>query len=225
MFGNRKFVGALLLTVVLAITLAACQSANKTPTTSPEMVYTQAAQTVSAGLTQTAVLLPSSTSTPTLAPTNTKAPTQAATATLSVSVTPLVQKSPTRSAGPDKAEWVAQSPGDGTILNPGQDFTLVWTVKNTGTTTWTTDYQLRYYLVEQSLRMGAIDIKFPKEVKPGESMDLSLSMKAVSTAGDFTTIWVMTNKEGANFYPLTFNFKVGGAGATATTQPTVATTP
>ena len=217
MFGNRKFVGGLLLTITLALTLAACQPA--TPTTSPEMVYTQAAQTVSAGLTQTAVLLPSATSTPTLKPTNTPAPTQAATATLGVSVTPLVQKSPTRSTGPDKAEWVAQSPGDGTILSPGQDFTLMWTVKNIGTTTWTTDYQLRYYLVEQSLRMGAIDIKLPKEVKPNESVDLTLAMKAISTTGDFTTIWVLTNKDGANFYPLTFNFKVGAAGATGTIVP------
>lgn len=225
MFGNRKFAGGMLLALVLVLTLAACSSANTTPTTSPEMVYTQAAQTVSAGLTQTAILLPSSTSTPTLAPTNTPAPTQAATATSGVSVTPLVQKSPTRSTGPDKAEWVAQNPGDGTILSPGQDFTLTWTVKNIGTTTWTTDYQLRYYLVDQSLRMGAIDIKLPKEVKPNESVDLTLTMKAISSTGDFTTIWVLTNKEGANFYPLTFNFKVGGAGATATTAPTAAATP
>ena len=216
MLGNRKLFGGILLAALLLTTLAACSKADATPTNSPEMVYTQAAQTVAAGLTQTAVLMPTATSTPTLQPTNTPAPTQAVTATLSVSVTPLVQKSATSSTGPDKAEWVAQNPGDGTILTAGQDFTLVWTVKNTGTTTWTTDYQLRYYLVEQTLRMGAGDLKLSKEVKPNESIDLSLSMKAPASSGEYTTIWVLTNKEGVNFYPLTFGFKVGPAGATAT---------
>ncbi|MHB0987293.1 MAG: NBR1-Ig-like domain-containing protein [Bellilinea sp.] len=216
MLGNRKLVGVTLLAVLLLTTLAACSKADATPTNSPEMVYTQAAQTVAAGLTQTAVLMPTATSTPTLQPSNTPAPTQAATATLSVSVTPLVQKSATSATGPDKAEWVAQNPGDDTILTAGQDFTLVWTVRNTGTTTWTTDYQLRYYLVEQSLRMGAGDLKLSKEVKPNESIDLSLAMKAPANSGEYTTIWVLTNKEGVNFYPLTFRFKVGAAGATAT---------
>ncbi|HAL16584.1 MAG TPA: hypothetical protein DCP32_07500 [Anaerolineaceae bacterium] len=216
MLGNRKLVGGILLAILLLTTLAACSKADATPTNSPEMVYTQAAQTVAAGLTQTAVLMPTATSTPTLQPSNTPAPTQAATATLSVSVTPLVQKSATSATGPDKAEWVAQNPGDGTVLNAGQDFTLVWTVKNTGTTTWTTDYQLRYYLVEQSLRMGAGDLKLSKEVKPNESIDLSLAMKAPANSGEYTTIWVLTNKEGVNFYPLTFGFKVGAAAATAT---------
>ena len=224
MLGNRKLVGGIFMAVLLLTTLAACSKADATPTNSPEMVYTQAAQTVAAGLTQTAVLMPSATSTPTLQPTNTRAPTQAATATLSVWVTPLVQKSATSAKGPDKAEWVAQNPGDGTVLTAGQDFTLVWTVKNTGTTTWTTDYQLRYYLVEQSLRMGAGDIKLSKEVKPNESIDLSLSMKAPANGGEYTTIWVLTNKEGVNFYPLTFGFKVAAAGVTATVAPTAGAT-
>lgn len=224
MLGNRKLVGGIFMAVLLLTTLAACSKADATPTNSPEMVYTQAAQTVAAGLTQTAVLMPSATSTPTLQPTNTPAPTQAATATLSVSVTPLVQKSATSAKGPDKAEWVAQNPGDGTVLTAGQDFTLVWTVKNTGTTTWTTDYQLRYYLVEQSLRMGAGDIKLSKEVKPNESIDLSLSMKAPANGGEYTTIWVLTNKEGVNFYPLTFGFKVAAAGVIATVAPTAGVT-
>jgi hypothetical protein len=217
MFGNKKFAVGSLLAVLILSALSACSQANATPTTSPEMVYTQAAQTVAAGLTQTAVLLPSSTATPTLQPTNTPAPTRASTATLSVSVTPLVQKSPTKAASPDKAEWVAQSPGDGTFLNPGQDFTMIWTVKNTGTTTWTTDYLLRFYLSDQSLRLGAADLKLQKEVKPNETIDLTLAMKAPSPGGYYSTQWVITNKEGVNFYPLTFAFKV--AGVTATTAP------
>lgn len=208
---NRKFGGAALFSVMLVISLAAC-SGKATPTTSPEMVYTQAAQTVAAGLTQTAVLMPTSTSTPTPQPSNTPTPTLAVSATSvgATQTTPVTLVSPTKSSGPDKAVWVAQTPGDGTVFTPGEDFTLVWTVKNVGTTTWTTDYQLRFYLGDPSLRFTASDIKLPKEVKPNETIDLSLWMEAPHNAGDYTTIWVLSNNEGANFYPLTFTLKVAG---------------
>ena len=49
-------------------------------------------------------------------------------------------------------------------------------------------------------------------------------MKAPANGGEYTTIWVLTNKEGVNFYPLTFSFKVAGAGAMATTAPTAGAT-
>lgn len=221
---NRKIRGGILLTVLLLLTLAACSNPNATPTISPEMVYTQAAQTVAAGLTQTAVLVPTATSTSTPPPTNTPAPTQAVTATSADATTPVTLASPTRSTGPDKAEWVAQSPGDGTVFAAGEDFTLVWTVKNTGSTTWTTDYQLRFYLGDASLRFKASDIKLPKEVKPNDTVDLSLWMEAPFNAGDYTTIWVLSTNEGVNFYPLTFTLKVSGTQGTNVPSATPTTT-
>jgi len=224
---TRKIRGGILLSVLLLLTLAACSNANATPTTSPEMVYTQAAQTVAAGLTQTAVLLPTATSTPTLPPTNTPPPTQAVTVASTIGTTPVTLASPTKSVGPDKAEWVAQSPGDGTVFTPGEDFTLTWTVKNTGSTTWTTDYQLRFYLGNSALRFTASDIKFPKEVKPNDTIDLSLRMEAPHNGGDYTTIWVLSTNEGVNFYPLTFTLKVTGTQGTSvpSATPTASSTP
>ena len=220
---KQKYRGVIMLSILLLATLAACSSANATPTLSPEMVYTQAAQTVAAGLTQTAILLPTATSTPTLVPTNTSTPTLAVTATSATAAATATLSGPTRSTSPDKAEWVAQDPGDGTIFLPGDDFTLTWTVKNSGTTTWTTDYQLRFYLADATLRFNASDIKFPKEVKPNETLDLSLRMEAPHKPGDYTTIWVLSNNEGANFYTLTLNIKV--ADTSGTTVPSATPTP
>lgn len=208
---NRKIGRVVLLSTMLVISLAACSGKNATPTLSPEMVYTQAAQTVAAGLTQTAVLMPTSTSTPTVPPTNTPSPTLSVSATSTGGIsTPVTLVPPTKSAGPDKATWIAQNPGDGTVFTPGEDFTLVWTVKNIGTSTWTTDYQLRFFLANPSLRFTASDIKLPKEVKPNETIDLSLWMEAPHEPGDYTTIWMLTNDQGVNFYTLTLTLKVAG---------------
>jgi len=220
----RKIAGSLLATVILTAVLAGC-GGKATPTTSPEMVYTQAAETVAAGLTQTAILMPTSTNTPTLQPTNTQAPTNTPTVTLAVTTTvATLNTGGTKPTVPDKAEWIGQTPGDGTTFTPGEDFTLTWSVKNTGTTTWTTSYMLRFYLGDSTLRFAAADIKFPKEVKPNESVDISLKMEAPHNTGDYTTIWVLTTADGANFYPLTFNLKVAGAQQVSNT-PTVTPTP
>jgi hypothetical protein len=218
------------LAVALVLVTSACSRAETTPTPRPEELYTQAAQTVQAGLTQTAMLQPTSAATQTPAPTNTTTPTLAATTTSAVSPTNPVAPTSPRPSVADKAEWVSQNPADGAVLAPGQEFTLTWTVKNIGTTTWNTKYQLRYYLANAALRFGASDIKFPKEVKPGESLDLTVNMKAPSAGGDYMTIWVLTNDQGVNFYTLTLSIKVSGAAAPTTTQtatsgPTATTEP
>lgn len=222
---NRFNTVGILIALVLVTT--ACSRAETTPTPRPEELYTQAAQTFQAALTQTAALLPTSTATMTPAPTNTVTPTLAATATSAVTATNPVAPTSARPTVADKASWVSQNPVDGTVLAPGQEFTMTWTIKNIGTTTWNTSYQLRYYLADATLRFGAADIRFPKEVKPGENIDLTVGMKAPSAAGDYTTIWVLTNDQGANFYTITLSIKVSGSATTQTptTAPSATTAP
>ena len=225
----RKISVGIIFLTLTAVFLAACGRSEATPTTAPEVIYTEAAQTVQAGLTQTAMAMPSATATVTEMPTRTPEPTQAASPTTSGLPTNTLPPTAAVPSVPDKAEWVTQVPADGTTMTPDQPFTLVWTVKNVGTTTWTTAYQVRYFLGDTTLRFGSSDIRFPKEVKPNESVDLTLSMKAPNRAGDFTTIWVLTNADGANFYTLTLNIKVAGAAATSTQttapEPTQTMTP
>lgn len=210
----------MLLLLSSSLLLSACIRSEATPTTDPAVIFTQAAETVAAGLTQTAVSMPTATATVTLPPTNTPEPTQAETPTPAASPTPTIPPTATRPSVADRADFVTQTPLDGTVMYPEQPFILTWTVKNVGTTTWTTAYQVRYFLADPTLRFGASDIRFPKEVKPNENVDLTLSMKAPTKAGDYTTIWVLTNPEGQNFYTLTLNIKVSGSAPTAT--PTIA---
>ena len=224
---KKILIGALML--VSLLTLAACGKVE--PTQSADEVRTQGAQTVQAWMTATAAMMPSPTATWTLAPTNTPEPptaTVAATATGATATLAVTAPVVTQPAGgtSDRGLWISQSPTDNTSFAPGADFAMTWHIKNTGTTTWTTGYQLRYYAGSGG-RMSATDISFPKEVKPNEEVDLTLNMKAPTTGGTYDSIWVLTNANGANFYSVTITIKVDGAAATATAtlEPTATNTP
>ena len=211
-----KIFGVQLLTLISLIILSACGNRNATPTLDAAAVYTQAVQTVQAGLTETAISLPTNTPTETELPTFTPEPTLEATYTLIPTSTNSVPPTLPSESNGDKGEWLSQSPGDGTTIYANQAFTTTWVVKNIGTTTWNKNYQLRFYLSDPVLRFGGVDIKFPRDVKPGDTVDLSVAMTAPSTAGDYTTVWVLTNDQGVNFYFVTLNIKVPGVAPTAT---------
>src|SRR5262249_11272754 len=44
----------------------------------------------------------------------------------------------------DAASFVSETVPDGTTVSPGQSFTKTWTVRNSGTTTWNSNYKLRW---------------------------------------------------------------------------------
>ncbi|MDD5367742.1 MAG: NBR1-Ig-like domain-containing protein [Anaerolineaceae bacterium] len=205
-----------------ALTLSAC-SAKATPTTDANAVYTQAAGTVQAELTKAGELTPSATVT--TAPTSTTEPTQASTAAATV---PTVGTSPvpvftaTRPVSPDRAEFVSQSVADNTKVNPGQQFTLTWKVKNVGTSTWTTAYLLRYYSGAQM--GGAASTNFPKEVKPNETVEVGVNLTAPLSTGTYMGNWVMTNADGVNFFPLYIQIVVGNPPTVTITVVPSATT-
>ncbi|HNT56216.1 MAG TPA: NBR1-Ig-like domain-containing protein [Anaerolineaceae bacterium] len=217
---KKILIGTLVL--VTLITLSGCGKVE--PTLSADDLRTQAAQTVQAWMTATAAAQPTPQPTWTLAPTNTPEPPTptVAVATSAITVTQVaVTPSATQPAagGSDRGLWISQTPTDNTSFAPGADFSMTWRIKNTGTTTWTTGYQLRYYAGSGG-RMNAVDISFPREVKPQEEVDLTLTMKAPATGGTYDSIWVLTNPNGANFYSVTITIKVEGAAATATTAAT-----
>ncbi len=213
MFALKKLAGPLVL-IAAAVILAACAPAA-TPTADPAEIRTQVAGTVQAGLTQTAAAKP--TSTPTNTPEPTATPTLT-TPTSNVTNTPAVTTTATKQAAPDLAEVIGVSAS--ATFSAGQDFSVTWTVKNTGNNTWKANYLVRCYTTAYCF--NGQTISFGKEVKPGETIDLTIQLKAPSTAGDHNTLWVLTNADGTNFgRGLSYNFKVSGAAApTATTAPT-----
>ena len=98
----------------------------------------------------------------------------------------------------DKVQYVADvNVPDGTIFQPGTQFTKTWRLKNVGSCKWTTAYQLVFFSGE---KMGAASsATFPKEVAVGSTVDISINMTAPSTAGSYRGYWMFKNANGALF--------------------------
>jgi hypothetical protein len=98
----------------------------------------------------------------------------------------------------DRAAFVADvTVEDGTIIQPGQQFVKTWRIRNTGTTTWDQNYTLRFSADE---RMGGPDrLPLPKQVAPGGTVDLSLTLTAPTQSGSYRSTWRLFNGQGQPF--------------------------
>ena len=194
-----------------ALILSACGGAGEdaTPTTDPNIIFTQAAITVQAQLTEMSALTPSATSTTGITPTvftptaSTPFPTFAPLASNTPGSPPVAGGS-----SGDKCEYVSQKYEDGTSFNAGQQFDMDWSIKNTGTTTWSTLYSYRKYSGDDISDKSSYT--FPKSVAPNETMLVTVDMTAPSKNGKFLENWVLTNAEGRNFCNFYFEMRVGG---------------
>lgn len=86
---------------------------------------------------------------------------------------------------------------DGTIFPPGKDFLKVWRLRNVGSCTWSTDYDLVFV---GGNRMGAQSvIPLAETVKPGESVELGAYMIAPQAPGNYRGFWMLRNQDGKRF--------------------------
>ena len=175
-----------ILTVFIFI-LSACNlpsSAAATPTEQSNAVFTAAALTVQAQLTQ-----PASFSTPTL-------PISVATNTaLSVPTLPVSTSRPAASATPvcDQAQFVKDiTIPDGSQIAPGATFTKTWRLRNAGACTWS-GYTLVFDSGDQ---MGATSPQTIGNVPPGEEVDLSVNFTAPPSSGSYRGYWRIRNSAG-----------------------------
>ncbi len=86
---------------------------------------------------------------------------------------------------------------DGTLIQPGQPFTKTWRVRNGGTASWGSGYQLVYF--------GGERLESPESVplpalEPGQEGTVSVKLQAPSSAGRFQSLWKARNAAGA-FFP------------------------
>jgi uncharacterized repeat protein (TIGR01451 family) len=104
---------------------------------------------------------------------------------------------PSQQSG-DGARFVADvTIPDGTKLQPGEEFTKTWRLRNTGTTTWTTDYRLVFNGGDQ---MGAPQyVNLPVAVPPSATVDISVPMTAPESGGAKRGYWRMENSAGLKF--------------------------
>lgn len=228
--------------VVLMLVLTACGTTS-TPPASPtvdiSLVYTQAAQTAYAQLTQTALFAPpTSTNTPTPAETNTPRPTN----------TPLITDTPSGALSPtpfptfsnvgggggggggggevyDDAVYVDDvTIPDGTEVSPGATFVKTWRVRNTGISTWTPQYAVIYGWASDNWKSIKNNPPAPapigQSVAPGEEVDVSITIKAPVESGYYQATFRLRNDKGYNFGEwLTVVIKVKGTPVPPTATP------
>ena len=223
MHKKTRWAGTMIL-LGIAIFLAACASPDvpAAPTTDANAVYTQAAATVSVGLTQSALENPTDTpdfvpppDTPAVTDANptpevaqpgpgdaTVTPAEGASDHATATITPATEATAvptatkpvgTAPAIDDKAVWVSQNPADGTKIQKSATFTMTYIIKNTGKTTWTKGYALRYYAGPMS---DPKDTNLLKEVKPGDTVEITFSLIAPDTVGKYTNVWVLSTGPG-----------------------------
>ncbi|HAE85222.1 MAG TPA: hypothetical protein DCG78_01765 [Anaerolineaceae bacterium] len=200
---NKKTMSSLfLLSLSIILLLSACSPA--TPTMSPEEIMTSIAATVAVDFTRTAIARPTDTPTPLPTPTNTATPI---TPTIAITNTPASTQLPTSlPGGQDAGVWVSSDPADGSNITAGQPFDVSVTLMNTGTTTWTTAYAIKFTSGE---RMGAPEsIPMPLDVPPTKSITLTVNFTAPSTAGPVRSNWQIVNAAGTGFYTFYFEYNI-----------------
>jgi hypothetical protein len=86
---------------------------------------------------------------------------------------------------------------DGTVMSPGETFTKTWQLVNKGTSTWTTDYAVRF---ESGDRLGAAyETALSSNVPPEGAVNISVEMTAPMEPGEYTGHWVLRNVSGQSF--------------------------
>ena len=205
---KKAFWGSLLFVLLL---LSAC-GPTTTPTSAAEYIATQVeatfqaqatldmAETLIARMTQqaipTATFTPLPSATPLATPTTLLTPTQQP--TTAIYVPPAVTSTPTRTALCLHATLISDGDiPDGKEMSPNQAFTKTWTFKNTGTCTWTTEFDIFFVSGDQMSAPSVLD--FPQTVKPGESVTISIPMVAPSAPGTYTGYWIFADQGAKRF--------------------------
>ena len=191
--------------LVILMSLTACGArATPAPTLDTNLIFTQAAQTVSAQFTQTAAAQP--TITPTEMPaTAAPAPTSGLDATAPAQPifnTPLVLPSATLALLPqvtgtgalcNNSIYIADvGVQDGAVLKPGQAFEKGWLIQNTGICDWGIGYSLLRVGGNTDFDAAVYVIHAIKEiVAPGQIAEITLRMTAPKTPGKYEAFYQM----------------------------------
>ena len=196
--------------VLTALILSACGAAAPAePTQDPNAIFTQVAETVMVSMTQTSEAMP-----PTPMPeiTATMAPTLAVAPTDTIATQP---PGPTLPAGPtatiprvgDSAKFNTQTPADGTVLNPNEDFQFIVCLGNNGTTEWDSTYYLQW---TSGYQLWTNQKKFyvGETIEPGGKWCFYSPAVAPPDPGSYTTRWYMRNGGGDFMLEVYFNYKV-----------------
>lgn len=122
-------------------------------------------------------------------------PTWTPAPTLDLTASPLPDSTTTSTAAPlvsapgctVSARLVSEAPPDNVLLRRGENFWKTWSLENTGTCAWDQTYKLVF--ASGDLMGGLTSYPFPELVRPGETKQVSIYLKAPDVAGTFTGYW------------------------------------
>ncbi len=181
--------------VLLLLTIACNFPREGSPTPSgPDLLKTYAAQTIQVQLTLLATGL-QSTSTPSPpAIVTASPPVVTPTAPAGITETP----SPTQGECDQAAFEKDVTYPDNSVLSPGEEFTKTWRLQNSGTCSWNPDYDVVFDRGD-SLGGPASAALTQGTVAPGETVDVSVGLKAPDEPGTYQGYWKLRNPAGQIF--------------------------
>ena len=121
-----------------------------------------------------------------------------AAAVAAAAVVPTATTAASSSTG-NKASYEGQTPTDGTHVKAGEEFDITWYLVNTGTTTWTTDYSMRYFTGTNFSKPGKTYYRLNAAVAPNETGACSMDAVAPTTPGTYQMSAVLANENDENF--------------------------
>ncbi len=180
---------------VLMVLLLACQalaSRLTVPTTTPFPAPSDTAMPT---------LTPSLSASSTPAPTDTPAPspTLSDEAALALTLTAWPSVLSPGTSVPRQLDCLLkwQSPGNGITYDSGEIFTVGWNVTNTGSTTWTPS-TVEFTYVSGAKFSADAPQHLESSVSPGQSIILSVRMKAPRNSTLYTTYWSL--RSGSTYF-------------------------
>ena len=180
--------------ILLLLALACNFPREGTPTPSgPELLKTYAAQTIQVQLTLVATGVQ---------PTFTPAPDQATDTQPGPSPTTPVAATPS----PTSTQGVCDQAGfekdvtipDNTVLEPGQEFTKTWQLRNDGVCTWNSSYAIVFDHGDALSGPPSVTLT-AGTVAPGETVDVSVNLVAPKDPGTYQGYWRLRNQAGQVF--------------------------
>jgi hypothetical protein len=195
----RKFI-YLWIMIITLLALTGCSSASTTEEITDLSVVVARTQTAIAVSNLTTVVVePTLTSLPPTA-TSTEAP---AVPTNTPSPEPTASHTPTPTSPPqpadctNKAKFEEETIPDNTSFSANKEFIKTWTLRNTGTCTWTPDYLLAF---SSGDRLGsAVTAPIGITVAPNDTVELSVKLIAPAVSGTYQADFILRTPSGKDF--------------------------
>jgi hypothetical protein len=146
-------------------------------------------------------------------------PTPAPSATVSAFATPTQAATPGADNCTNNATFVADiTIPDGMVVAPGQPFTKVWQLRNTGTCIWN-NYQFGFISGDAMTSNTVVNVP---STAPGATVNVSVPMTATTASGTRTGQWRMRAPNGTGF-GTTVNVTIAVPGSITPTRTPVST--